>query len=112
MGKIEKKYTLADLESVSAVTAEFFGDRIKVNRFYDAEYTDSGIVGVWQYVRDAALTLEREAAKFGVAGEDYDWLLVVQDFALRLYKYEHSQQRIAEVAREVLKDNKYKEQEN
>jgi hypothetical protein len=101
------RYTLADLESVTAITAEFFSDRKRMQEFYDAEHVDSGIVGVWQYVRDAALILEAQATLFGVAGEDFDWLQTVQDFAWRLYKYEASPKAIAQTAREVLTKNKY-----
>lgn len=89
-------YTLAELESVSAVTAEFFSDKKQATDFYE-KYGDqiSGMVGVWQYVRDAAITLERESATYGEAGEDYDWLLVVEDFAAGLYLYQNSPKELA-----------------
>lgn len=102
-----KAYTLADLESVTAVTAEFFWNSKRAQKFYDAEHTDSGIVGVWQYLRDAALILEREAAAFGTAGEDYDWLQTVQEFAHSLYAYKSAASEIAFEARECLRNNRY-----
>lgn len=60
------EYTVADLESVSAVTAEFFADRRREHRFYETHCNAlSGITGVWAYVRDAALILEAQSKAFG-----------------------------------------------
>jgi hypothetical protein len=102
-----KKYTLADLESVSGVTAEFFSTAMS-RTFYE-EYCDdlSGMSGVWQYVRDAALILEKESKAFGTAGEDFDWFQSVQDFACSLMPKRLDPSQMRKLAKQVLADNKY-----
>jgi hypothetical protein len=104
--KRKKLYTFADLEAVAAVTGEFFFDNKKYNKFYDSNVVDSGFVGVWAYCRDAALVLEQEAKAFGTPGDDYDWVLVVQDFAAGLYQYKTSSELVT-WAREVFTKHQY-----
>ncbi len=100
-------YTVADLESVSAVTAEFFADRRREQRFYKTHCNAlSGITGVWAYVREAALILEKQSKAFGQPGEDFDWLQTVDDFAGRIYQYQ-TPAELAATARECLTANKY-----
>jgi len=100
-------YSLADVESVAAVVAEFYSDRKAAIRFYETHGESlSGFPGVWRYVADAALVLEKESTAFGVAGEDYDWLLVTEDYSQRLYAdLSESEQR--EAAREALAKHSY-----
>jgi hypothetical protein len=107
MCKATKLYTLADVESVAAVVAEFYGNRKAAQKFYEMHGDSlSGFPGVWRYVAEAALVLEKESAAYGVAGEDYDWLLVTEDYAPKLYAYlSESEQR--EAAREVLAKHSY-----
>jgi len=71
MCKATKLYTLADVESVAAVVAEFYSNRKAVQKFYETHGESlSGFPGVWRYVAEAALVLEKESTAFGVAGED------------------------------------------
>lgn len=74
------------LEAVAAITGEFFHDHEKLDAFYST-HTDtlSGMPGVWNYLIEAAKTFETVSQKYGVPGEDFDWLLAVQDFAAQLY---------------------------
>jgi hypothetical protein len=103
-------FTLAELESVAAVQAEFWGQNHELaNKLYH-ECADqlSGMPGVWDYVTRAALILEAEAVAFGVAGEDYDWFQSVQEFAERLYIFQKHESAIRAIAVEVLTHNKCK----
>jgi hypothetical protein len=105
-------YTVADVESVAAVVAEFYSNRKAAQRFYDTHGESlSGFPGVWRYVAEAAIVLEKESVAYGVAGEDFDWLLAVEDYAGKLYAYlSESGQR--EAAREVLATNSYRTKQN
>jgi hypothetical protein len=107
MKRKTKLYSLADVESVAAVVAEFYSNRKAASKFYDTHGESlSGFPGVWRYVAEAGLVLEKESAAHGVAGEDYDWLLVTEDYSQRLYAYlSESEQRAA--AREALAKHSY-----
>jgi hypothetical protein len=100
-------YTQADVESVAAVVAEFYSDRKAATRFYETHGESlSGFPGVWRYVAEAAIVLEEESTAYGVAGEDFDWLLVTEDYSQRLYAYlSESEQRNA--ARGALAKHSY-----
>jgi hypothetical protein len=82
-----KLYTVADTESVAAVCAQFYSDRPRASSFYDRHCDElSGFPGVWNWVRDAALLLEKVSLPYGEPGEAYDWLEVVEDFGDHLLK--------------------------
>jgi hypothetical protein len=107
MCKATKLYTQADVESVAAVVAEFYSNRKAAQKFYETHGESlSGFPGVWRYVAEAAIVLEKESTAYGVAGEDFDWLLVTEDYSQRLYAcLSYSEQRKA--AREVLAKHSY-----